>query len=136
MHDVQRPSVVERCAQLGVRLTEKRRRLAEVLDMAPSPIDLEAVWWKAVELGIDVNRSSLHRMCNDLVEVGVLNEIGFADRRGRYATPPTVSLAITDASGQKVSSDDDATLIELLIEALARNGVDASGRRIVVTVES
>ncbi|NQE63739.1 hypothetical protein [Caulobacter sp. RHG1] len=135
LHDVQRPSVVERCEQLGVRLTEKRRRLAEVLDMVPSPIDLEAVWWKAVELQIDVNRSSLHRMCNDLVEVGVLNEIGLADRRGRYATPPAVSLAITTAEGETVSVSDDATLVELLIEALARTGIEASGRRIIVSVE-
>ena len=135
LRDVERQSVVERCDALGVRLTEKRRRLAEVLDMVPSPIDLEAVWWKAVELKIDVNRSSLHRMCNDLVEVGVLNEIGFPDRRSRYATPPAVGLAITGADGALVSSSEDATLVELLIEALAKSGVDASGRRIVVTVE-
>lgn len=125
-----RPGVVARCEQLGVRLTEKRRRLVEVFDMVPSPIDLETVWWKAVELKIDVNRSSLHRMCNDLVAVGVLNEIGFADKRGRYATPPAVTLEIAGAEPH-----EDATLVELLIEALAKAGVDTSGRRIVVSVE-
>ena len=128
-----RPGVVARCDALGVRLTAKRRRLAEILDMVPSPIDVETAWWKMVELKIETNRSSLHRFVHDLVAVGVLREIGFSDRRGRYATPADVTLEIADRAGAPIASQD-ATLMELIIETLSRNGVDPSGRRIVISV--
>lgn len=127
-----RQGVVERCDALGVRLTSKRRRLAELFDLAPGPIDLETVWWKAVEMDLEVNRSSLHRLANDLVTVGVLQEIGVADRRTRYATPPAVSVEI--ATGDTASAELDPTLIEHLVGALARHGVDATGRRIVISL--
>lgn len=131
-HDGLRASVVARCEMLGVRLTAKRRRLAEVFDMVPAPIDLETVWWKAVDLELEVNRSSLHRLANDLVAVGVLREIGVSDRRTRYATPPAVAVEIT--AGASVSTEHDPTLIEHLLDALARHGVDAAGRRIVISL--
>lgn len=127
-----RQSVVERCDALGVRLTSKRRRLAEMFDRTPAPIDLETVWWTAVEMELEVNRSSLHRLANDLVAVGVLREIGVADRRTRYATPPSVSVEIATDAGATL--EQDPTLIEHLVEALARHGVDAAGRRIVITL--
>jgi len=131
-HSGLRASVAERCEALGVRLTAKRRRLAEVFDMVPAPIDLETVWWKAVELELEVNRSSLHRLANDLVAVGVLREIGVSDRRTRYATPPAVAVEVIVGAG--VAAEHDPTLIEHLLDALARHGVDAAGRRIVISL--
>ena len=129
-----RASVVERCEALGVRLTAKRRRLAEVFDMVPAPIDLETVWWKTVELELEINRSSLHRLANDLVTVGVLREIGVSDRRTRYATPPAVAVEVIVGGVAPVATEHDPTLIEHLLDALARHGVDAAGRRIVISL--
>ncbi len=126
---VLRPSVAQRCVELGVRLTDKRRRLVEVFDSVGAPIDLDEVWWKAVELELDINRSSLHRLAADLVAAGVLHEIGPGDRRTRYATPLSTRVEIAAAPAE------DPTLAEMLVEALARRGVDATNRRIVITVQ-
>lgn len=128
-----RPTVMQRCAELNFRLTDKRRQLVEVFDRVSAPIDLDEAWWKAVELELDVNRSSLHRLAADLVAAGVLNEIGPADRRARFATPlsPTVEIRATGTAPTVV---EDPTLSEMLVETLAKRGLDVTQRRIVITV--
>jgi len=129
-----RASVARRCDDLGVRLTDKRRRVVELFDLTPMPIDLDQVWWKAVELELDINRSSLHRLAADLVAAGVLCEIGPSDRRTRFATPPSVQVEIA-AGEAEAATVEDPSLTEMLIEVLASRGVDVTRRRIVISVQ-
>jgi Fe2+ or Zn2+ uptake regulation protein len=129
-----RLTVSQRCAELGVRLTDKRRQVVELFDQLGSPIDLDEVWWKACELGVKVNRSSLHRLAGDLVELGVLNVIGLGDRRARFATPllPVIELATPDGQSRRI---DDPTLSEMLIDAAAAAGMEIGRRKIIITVQ-
>ena len=129
-----RPTIVERCAELDVRLTDRRRQMVDLLDRVPSPIVLEDAWWLARELDIDINRSSLHRLVGNLVDAGVLVEWGPGDRRTRYTTPVAVQVEIEGADGaaQKV---EDQTLAEMLVEALGKRGVNIGARKIVVTLK-
>lgn len=129
-----RLTVSERCAELGVRLTDKRRQVVELFDKLGSPIDLDEVWWKACDLGVKVNRSSLHRLASDLVEIGVLNVIGLGDRRARFATPllPVIELTTPDGQSRRI---DDPTLSEMLIDLAAAAGMEIGQRKIVITVQ-
>lgn len=129
-----RPTIVERCAELDVRLTDRRRQMVDLLDRVASPIVLEDAWWLARELEIDINRSSLHRLVANLVDEGVLVEWGPGDRRTRYTTPVSVQVEIEtdDGSTQRV---DEQTLVEMLVEALGKRGVTIGGRKIVVTLK-
>lgn len=130
-----RPSVAQRCAELGVRLTSKRRQVVELLDQVSTPIDLDEVWWKAGEFGIRINRSSVHRLANDLVAAGVLRALGPnpSDRRVRFATPLVARIELA-ASGAEPRTIDDPSLAEAIVEALSRHGLSLDGRKITISV--
>lgn len=131
--DGPRQAVSDRCARIGLKLTDKRRELIDLLDAMQAPFDMEQVWWAAHHRGQRVNRSTLHRLVVDLVAAGVLNEIGSVDRQRRFAPPLPVDVQVQTPDGR--IPVDDATLAEMLARVAASSGLAVGRGRIVISVE-
>lgn len=108
--------------------------MVDLLDLVEQPLVLEQAWWKAKELGLDINRSSLHRLVASLVDAGVLVEWGPGDRRTRYTTPVSAMVEI-DAADGAVHRIADQTLAEMLVEAFTKRGIAIEGRKIVISLK-
>ncbi len=128
-----RPSIAQRCAAMGVRLTAKRQRIATALDGIEGPFALEEAFFRCRDLGLDVNRSSVYRLISSLVDARVLTLVGRDNRRDLYGAPLPVELLI-ETSDHTPARIDDPVLVEMLVAAAARMGVTVAGGQILLSV--
>lgn len=128
-----RPSIAQRCAALGVRLTEKRREMAVVLDEIDGPFALEDAFYRCRDRGLGVNRSSVYRLITSLLDARVLTLVGRDHRRDLYGAPLPVELVI-EAPDHSQARIDDPVLVEMLVAAAARMGVNVASGQILVSI--
>jgi Fe2+ or Zn2+ uptake regulation protein len=128
-----RPSITERCAALSFRLTQKRQQIAAVFDQIDGPFALEDAYLRCRDQGLGVNRSSVFRLIRSLVDARVLTLVGADHRRALYGAPLPVELMI-ETDGHPQARIDDPILVEMLVAAAARIGVNVAKGQIVVSI--
>lgn len=72
------------CAQKGVRMTEQRRVIAQVLDRADDHPDVEELYRRSVQIDDNISIATVYRTVKLLEEVGVVERHDFRDGRSRY----------------------------------------------------
>ncbi len=86
-------SLVDRIRDKGLRLTEQRRVLAELLDRAEQHLDAEAVYKLAREKDPSIHRATVYRTLNMLKSHGLVDELDLmhiAGDRHFYEVRPSV----------------------------------------------
>ncbi|MGI3167627.1 Fur family transcriptional regulator [Pseudooceanicola sp. C21-150M6] len=79
-----RVSILERCENNGLRLTQQRRVIASVLDTSRDHPDVEELHARAAVQDPRISLATVYRTVKTLEEAGILEKVDFGDGRSRY----------------------------------------------------
>jgi|SRR6056297_1221630 len=77
-------TITERCAAKGLRMTEQRRTIAEVLETATDHPDVEDLYARASTRDPNISLATVYRTVKLFEEAGILEKVDFGDGRSRY----------------------------------------------------
>ncbi|MCR9150327.1 MAG: transcriptional repressor [Rhodobacteraceae bacterium] len=78
------PTIIERCEAQGLRLTDQRRIIAEVLEEAEDHPDVEELHRRAAARDARISLATVYRTVKLFEESGILDKHEFGDGRARY----------------------------------------------------
>lgn len=129
--DDQKAGILARCEARGLRLTEQRRVIAQVIESADDHPDVEALHARASALDPRISIATVYRTVKLFEEAGLLERLEFGDGRARYedAERDHHDHLIDMATGEVIEFCDPE--IEALKEAIARRlGYRLKGHRL------
>ena len=124
-------TIIERCEEHGLRLTEQRRVIAGVLDGAQDHPDVEELYARVSKVDARISLATVYRTVKLFEESGILEKHEFGDGRARYETADREhhDHLIDMNSGEVIEFCDPE--IEALQEAVARKlGYQLQGHRL------
>ena len=124
-------TILKRCEQNGLRLTEQRRVIAQVLEAADDHPDVEELHARAAAEDARISLATVYRTGKLFEEAGILEKHEFGDGRARYETTDREhhDHLIDMHSGEVIEFVDDE--IEALQERIAeRLGYKLIGHRL------
>ncbi len=124
-------SIIARCEARGLRLTDQRRTIAQVLEAAEDHPDVEELHARASARDARISIATVYRTVKLLEESGILDKHEFGDGRARYedAERDHHDHLIDLQTGEVIEFVDPA--IEALQEAIAaRLGYRLVGHRL------
>ncbi|GAD56537.1 MAG: Fur family ferric uptake transcriptional regulator [Limimaricola cinnabarinus] len=124
-------TILSRCEQNGLRLTEQRRVIAQVLEAADDHPDVEELHARAAAEDARISLATVYRTVKLFEEAGILEKHEFGDGRARYETTDREhhDHLIDMHSGEVIEFVDDE--IEALQERIAeRLGYRLIGHRL------
>ena len=77
-------NIIKRCEQNGLRMTEQRRIVAQVLDTSHDHPDVEELYARASKLDPKISIATVYRAVKLFEESGILEKLEFGDGRARY----------------------------------------------------
>ena len=124
-------TIIARCEEKGLRLTEQRRVVAAVLEKAHDHPDVEELYHRASVLDPNISLATVYRTVKLFEDWGLLEKHEFGDGRARYETADRDhhDHLIDLNTGQVIEFVD--TEIEKLQEKIAaRLGYTLKGHRL------
>lgn len=82
------PTLEEQCAQKGMRMTDQRRIIAQVIEQAVDHPDVEELYRRASARDPRISLSTVYRTLNLFEESGLVAKHDFKDGRARFETLP------------------------------------------------
>ena len=76
--------IIERCEAKGLRLTEQRRVIADVLETSANHPDVEELYARASARDPNISIATVYRTVKLFEEAGILDKLEFGDGRARY----------------------------------------------------
>ncbi|MCR9089413.1 MAG: transcriptional repressor [Rhodobacteraceae bacterium] len=77
-------NIIERCEASGLRMTDQRRTVANVLQDAEDHPDVEELYTRASGLDPKISIATVYRTVKLFEEAGILEKHEFGDGRARY----------------------------------------------------
>ncbi|MEQ1543146.1 MAG: transcriptional repressor [Novosphingobium sp.] len=115
------------CAERGLRITEQRKVIAQVLSEASDHPDVESLHERASAIDPKISIATVYRTVRLFEEAGILDKHDFGDGRSRYeAAPEAHHDHLIDVETGKVIEFVDPEL-----EALQRQIAEKLGYRLV-----
>ena len=78
----------EQCAQKGMRMTDQRRVIAQVIEAAADHPDVEELYRRASAIDARISLSTVYRTLNLFEESGLVTKHDFKDGRARFELIP------------------------------------------------
>jgi Fur family transcriptional regulator, ferric uptake regulator len=77
-------TIISRCETKGLRLTEQRRTIAQVLQDSDDHPDVEELYARASQIDANISIATVYRTVKLFEEAGILEKVDFGDGRARY----------------------------------------------------
>ncbi len=77
-------TITDRCTAKGLRMTDQRRTIAEVLESATDHPDVEDLYARASGRDPNISIATVYRTVKLFEEAGILERVDFGDGRARY----------------------------------------------------
>jgi len=77
-------TISERCAAKGLRMTDQRRTIADVLEGSDDHPDVEELYARASARDPNISIATVYRTVKLFEEAGILERVDFGDGRARY----------------------------------------------------
>ena len=77
-------NIIKRCEQNGLRMTDQRRIVAQVLETSHDHPDVEELYTRASKLDPKISIATVYRAVKLFEESGILEKLEFGDGRARY----------------------------------------------------
>ena len=77
-------TIIQRCEAAGLRMTEQRRVIAQVLEASTDHPDVEELYARANKIDPRISLATLYRTVKLFEETGILERVEFGDGRARY----------------------------------------------------
>ncbi|MFL4471329.1 Fur family transcriptional regulator [Tateyamaria armeniaca] len=126
-----RPSITARSEAMGLRMTQPRRVIAEVLQDSDDHPDVEELYNRASAVDAGISIATVYRTVKLFEEAGILDKLEFGDGRARYedAEREHHDHLIDMNSGEVIEFVDEE--IEALQEKIAQKlGYELRGHRL------
>lgn len=81
-------SLEAQCAARGMRMTDQRRVIAQIIQNAHDHPDVEELYRRAVEIDEKISLSTVYRTLNLFEEAGLVTRHDFKDGRARFEPIP------------------------------------------------
>ncbi|MBD3677661.1 MAG: transcriptional repressor [Rhodobacteraceae bacterium] len=123
-------SILQRCENRGLRMTEQRKVIAGVLEESDDHPDVEELYARASAVDPRISLATVYRTVKLFEESGILDKLDFGDGRARYETSDRDhhDHLIDLNTGQVIEFVDEE--IEALQEKIARKlGYRLKGHR-------
>lgn len=78
------PNIEDLCLQKGMRMTDQRRVIAQVLSEAEDHPDVEEVYRRSTAIDSGISIATVYRTVRLFEEAGILERHDFRDGRSRY----------------------------------------------------
>lgn len=78
----------EQCASKGMRMTDQRRIIAQVIEQADDHPDVEELYRRASAIDARISLSTVYRTLNLFEEAGLVTKHDFKDGRARFEPIP------------------------------------------------
>ena len=78
----------EQCARKGMRMTDQRRVIAQVIEQASDHPDVEELYRRASAIDARISLSTVYRTLNLFEESGLVTKHDFKDGRARFELIP------------------------------------------------
>jgi Fur family ferric uptake transcriptional regulator len=78
----------EQCARKGMRMTDQRRVIAQVIEQAIDHPDVEELYHRASKIDARISLSTVYRTLNLFEEAGLVTKHDFKDGRARFELIP------------------------------------------------
>ena len=118
----------EQCARKGMRMTEQRRVIAQVIEAASDHPDVEELYRRAAAQDPKISLSTVYRTLNLFEEAGLVAKHDFKDGRARFETlPDTHHDHLIDVRSGKViefRNEEIEAIQELIAKRLGYKLVD------------
>ncbi len=129
-------SLIDRCRDIGLRITGPRRVIIRVLEASDDHPDVEELHRRIKQTDASVNIATVYRTMNILAEHGLIERHAFDDGRLRYEAAPDEhhDHFINTETGEVIEFRSDE--IERLQEEIARSyGFDIVSHRLEIYVK-
>ncbi|EBA03655.1 MAG: Fur family transcriptional regulator [Paracoccaceae bacterium] len=124
-------TIIKRCEDKGLRMTEQRRVIAKVLEGADDHPDVEELYVRASALDSAISIATMYRTVKLFEEAGILEKHEFGDGRARYETADRDHHDhLIDMQTGEVVEFVDAEIEELQERIAARLGYRLKGHRL------
>lgn len=79
------PSQIEnKCREKGLKMTDQRQIIAQVLSESSDHPDVEAIYQRASQIDPNISLATVYRTMRLFEESGAIAKLGFRDGRARY----------------------------------------------------
>lgn len=82
------PTLEEECAARGMRMTEQRRIIAQIIEESSDHPDVEELYRRAALRDARISLSTVYRTVNLFAEAGLVTKHDFKDGRARFELIP------------------------------------------------
>jgi Fur family ferric uptake transcriptional regulator len=120
-------TIIARCEAKGLRMTDQRRIVAQVIGAAEDHPDVEALYTRAAAIDPRISIATVYRTVKLFEEAGILDRLEFGDGRARYED------AERDHHDHMIDMNSGAVIefVDPEIEALQQRIADRLGYRLV-----
>ncbi len=81
---MKRKTIIKRCEAAGLRMTEQRRVIGQVLQDSADHPDVEELYARASGIDPKISLATVYRTVKLFEETGILERLEFGDGRARY----------------------------------------------------
>ncbi len=112
--------IIEKCKELGMKMTGQRQTIAEVITDAKDHPNVEEVFKRAQALDAKVSIATVYRTIRSLEEAGIIEKHDFGEGFARYeeATDDHHDHIINMKTGEVMEFSDEA--LEAIQEEIAK----------------
>lgn len=124
-------TIIERCEAQGLRLTEQRRTIAQVLEASTDHPDVEELYTRASARDPNISLATVYRTVKLFEESGILEKHEFGDGRARYEDAERDHHDhLIDIQSGEVIEFVDAEIEELQERIAKKLGYELRGHRL------
>ena len=118
----------EQCAQKGMRMTDQRRVIAQVIEAAADHPDVEELYRRASAIDARISLSTVYRTLNLFEESGLVTKHDFKDGRARFEVishePPDHLIDIRSGTVIEFRNEEIEAIQDLIAKRLGYKLVD------------
>ena len=122
--------VIDRYLEAGVRMTNQRRIIIELIDDADDHPDVDTIYRRAIELDNTISLATIYRTVGVLEQAGIIDKLDVGDGKARYELSGEHHEHLVDVDSGEIHEFQHAEL-EALKEKIARDmGFELVGHRL------
>ena len=76
--------VIDRCLEAGVRMTNQRRIIIELIDDSEDHPDVDTIYRRAIEIDNTISLATIYRTVGVLEQAGIIDKLDVGDGKARY----------------------------------------------------
>ncbi|MCE2517147.1 MAG: transcriptional repressor [Alphaproteobacteria bacterium] len=122
--------VIDRCLEAGVRMTNQRRIIIELIDDANDHPDVDTIYRRAIEIDKTISLATIYRTVGVLEQAGIVDKLEVGDGKARYELSGEHHEHLVDVDSGEIHEFQHEEL-EALKEKIARDmGFELVGHRL------